>query len=675
MEFQAYQKLVNAISIGKQLPDAIYLHESALKLLPHALSTHVARAVVDLGLDEEHWNIVKFFKRDHKIALLSYPSFFEDSYPSLHQSITVDLEKLTFRKADYSKSANPPILHRKETFLVPNHPEVPRFREITEEGIQAGLYEKTRNIGFKQSWERLISRKGYRLIEGRLISKSDSATTFAPVSHEVAVARHLTAIDRNKLSAPMQVLARHNYFDGNYSIFDYGCGKGDDVRELEAHGLDVDAWDPVYRSDAVKRKADIVNLGYVVNVIEDRTERNRVLQDAYQHSKKVLVISAMIAGEVTISQFKPYKDGVITLRNTFQKYYSQSELRSYIETTLEEIAIAAGPGIFLVFRDKVEEQLFLSERQRVRRDWTQLTERGRVTPQLRISKDIIERNRELFDDLWHTVLDLGRVPANPEYEFSERIRAIAGSHAKAFQTLREYYGDDIFKSAQQSRKDDLLVYFSLGLFGKRKAYRHMPDGLKRDLKTFFGSYQKAIEKATNLLFSVGSTDNISKACEQVYEQLGCGKIVEGHSLTIHRSYLSELPPILRIYVGCATQLYGDIEDIDLIKIHMTSSKISLMKYDDFCGHPLPELIERIKIKLRDQEIDIFDYTGEYDPQPLYLKSQYLQPGFANYENQRAFDEKLTSLNLFDFSGFGPSRREFYESLDACKLHISGYLLV
>jgi len=51
----------------------------------------------------------------------------------------------------------------------------------------------------------------------------------------------------------MQALARQNYLDGEYSVFDYGCGKGNDVRELEAHGLDVTFWDPVYHPDRAKR--------------------------------------------------------------------------------------------------------------------------------------------------------------------------------------------------------------------------------------------------------------------------------------------------------------------------------------------------------------------------------------------------------------------------------------
>jgi DNA phosphorothioation-associated putative methyltransferase len=144
--------------------------------------------------------------------------------------------------------------------------------------------------------------------EGRLKPKASIANPEPPLppNGKVKVERHLTAIDRDKLSAPMQALARHNYLAGNYSVFDYGCGKGDDVRELEAHGLDVSFWDPVYHSDGTKRRADIVNLGYVINVIEDRKERDQVLRDAFKFAEKILAVSAMLAGDATIGQFAPY---------------------------------------------------------------------------------------------------------------------------------------------------------------------------------------------------------------------------------------------------------------------------------------------------------------------------------------------------------------------------------
>jgi hypothetical protein len=282
MEFTHYKELVKTISVGKELPDAVYVHQVALDSVPIELAAHLARVVVSLKLDKKQWNIVKFFKRDHKVALLNYPRFFEDAYPALEHAYTVDLERATFRESDYRNSDNPPILHRKETFLKPNHPSAPLFRKITEEGEKIGLYANPRSIGFKKSWERLISRKGYVLNEqGRLKPKASAeiAKFQSPATGKVRVERHLTAIDRDKLSAPMQALARHNYLDGEYSVFDYGCGKGDDVRELEAHGLDIAFWDPVYHAEGIKKRADIVNLGYVINVIEERKERDRVLRN------------------------------------------------------------------------------------------------------------------------------------------------------------------------------------------------------------------------------------------------------------------------------------------------------------------------------------------------------------------------------------------------------------
>ena len=86
----------------------------------------------------------------------------------------------------------------------------------------------------------------------------------------------------------MQALARHNYLNDDYSVLDYGCGKGDDVRELEAHGIDVTGWDPVHRPNEEYSNRDIVNLGFVLNVIEDRQERTETLINAWKHADKII---------------------------------------------------------------------------------------------------------------------------------------------------------------------------------------------------------------------------------------------------------------------------------------------------------------------------------------------------------------------------------------------------
>jgi len=60
-------------------------------------------------------------------------------------------------------------------------------------------------------------------------------------------------------------------------------------------------------------------------------------------------------------------------------------------------------------------------------------------------------------------------------------------------------------------------------------------------------------------------------------------------------------------------LYGDVTSADLIKIHIDSAKITLMSFDDFEGKPLPRLLERIKIRFRDQDSERFTYGEAYVP--------------------------------------------------------------
>lgn len=628
MNFPAYKDLVRGISTGKNLPDSIYVHESAIGAVPTSLAGVVLKIADALKIPDDGWNILKFYKRDYKVAFLSYPGFEEDSYPALQQSYTVDLAKLSMRKAAYSAD-NPPILHRKETFVREDYYLRERFMTLTAEGEALGLYENTRLIGFKKNWERLISNKGYFLDEnGHLQPKAEKSQSskFIPIdsNFDGEIDRHKTAIDRNQLSQPMQILARHNYLNGDWSVLDYGCGKGDDLRELEAHGLDVSGWDPVHEPEGLLISSDIVNLGFVLNVIEDRDERIETLKRAWEYANKLLIVSVMVAGDSVIEQFTPYKDGVITSRKTFQKYYAQSEFRSFLETTLMEDAIAVGQGIFIVFKDKFEEQHFLLERQHVRRDWNHKTQRelktGAVSHEA-LKRNIIDKHLELFTDFWETTLDLGRIPANNEFEFSDQIRRVAGSHNKAHQVLISYFGDELFYEAQQRRKEDLLVYFALGLFDKRKPKTQMPESLKRDIKAFYESYNDALEAAKDALFSVGDPELIEKACNRAYENLQCGEMLEGHSYIFHKDYLGDMPAELRIYIGCAIQLYGDLEEIQLIKAHMTSGKVTLLGYKNW-ESDTPLLVERIKIKLREQDIDFFDYTGDFTPQPLENKSNF-----------------------------------------------------
>ena len=643
MDAKIFSELVSQIPVGKQLPDAIYVHRDAFGAVPDTLAKFIPAVANAVNLGNEDWNLVKLFKKEFRLSLLHYPSFYNDSYPALQQSLNVDLAKLSHKVTSYEQSDNPPILHRKETMILPESQYYDHFVTLTQEGENAGLYENSRLIGFKHSWENLINRHGYELVDGRLFRSSAVQLNI----EEAGIDRHKTAIVRHDLSAPMKTLVKYGYLEGGYSIFDYGCGRGDDLRELEAHGLDALGWDPNFLPDGDKVSSDIVNLGFVLNVIEDQDERLDALLGAWELADQLLVVSVMLANENYIAQFKPYKDGVITSRNTFQKYYAQSEIKTYIERSLQEDAIAVAPGIFYIFKNKLEEQVYLQKKYKRHHNWKQIT-----SPEPVESKDkaklVISQNQPLFEAFWKTCLELGRIPANDEFEQSDKVRSLVGSHKKVFGLLQDWFDSKEFEKAEKERKEDLLLYLAMGLFERRKPYTHQPDAFKRDIKALFGDYKTALNLATELLFAISDTGLINNQCKKANNSLPASHLNEGHSLIFHKAYIEQLPTLLRTYVGAGLQMYGELdEEIDLIKIHITSGKLTLTAYDDF-EKSVPFLVERVKIKMADQNIDFFDYVDEEKRPPLLNKHLYLAETESNYKKQLNFDKRLAKLLIYSF---------------------------
>jgi hypothetical protein len=486
MNAEQFDTLVKELNIGKKLPDAVYIHKSAFDEIPKKLASIISGIGNALKISEESWDIVKLSRKHFALSLLSYPSFFVDSYPTLTQSVTIDLAKLSHKVTDYSNYDNPPILHRKETMVSSTHESYDEFCLLTQEGENAGLYESAKHIGFKASWEHIINSHGYELVDGRLFRNS---AIQAVNQKSKKIDRQRTAIARYELSAPMKALAKNGFLEGQYSIFDYGCGRGDDLRELEAHGLDALGWDPNFLPDADLHNADLVNIGFVVNVIEERNERMEAIHGAWELTDKLLVVSAMLANEKYLAQFTPYKDGIITSRNTFQKYYTQSELKLFIELSTDDQAIAVAPGIYFIFKDKGLEQEFLQSRHRRSHSWEHKTQPNVLSKEK--EQLLVSQNEELFKQFWNTCLLLGRCPAMDEFQQSERLLTISSTIKKAFRMAKIFYGSDDLENSSLMRTEDLLVYFAVGLFGKRKAYKHQSEQTKLDIKEFFDTNKNA----------------------------------------------------------------------------------------------------------------------------------------------------------------------------------------
>jgi DNA phosphorothioation-associated putative methyltransferase len=663
---------------GKKVLNNFYWHCSLTNIQPDVIIKNIARAESIANLKAENdYNIIKYDISSHLISLLWYPDFFTDPFPALETSYRIDLEIESVVKRSYHLSINPPILHRKELFIRSDDPHIKNFKALTNTAEQLGLFDNPINIGFKQAWENLITEKGFQLIGHQFIPIGNEESQFdknEPHPNYNQISRHLTALSRSNLSAPMQCLAKHGFLDGSLSVFDYGCGKGDDIRNLSANDIKISGWDPHYASNQPKKEADIVNIGFVINVIENFQERLEALLGAYDLAHQMLVVSAMLISQ---NAFKGqlYNDGVITQRNTFQKYFTQTELRDFINETLDVDSIPVAPGIFYVFKDTNAEQRFLIKRQRSKRNILRLTYRSAHPKQPKLSRNEKKylTHQHLIDPLWQLTLELGRLPEKSEIENLINITNSFTTINKAYQFMLNQFNTSLLEQARQNRIDDLHIYFALQSFTKRKPYKHLESSLQKDVKAFFGDYRNAVDSATTILYQISNTELISTACLKSAEN-GLGYLEEG-ALILHSSLVEQLPALLRIYIGCATVLYGDIEQSDLIKIHSQSGKLSLMRYDDFDNNPLPRLIERVKINLREQLFDLYQYGDDFEPTYLYLKSRYINEDHLKYAEQLNFDEQLNALNLFDFKHYGPKPQQFRDDLKSTRWEINGFNLI
>ena len=639
----------------KKVGTRSYFHIDCLVKLDSALQARVSDAVRIAS--PASFNVVKLSDQDGVVTLLDYPLFDGEAFPQLHNYWTVDPTTSNYRHRTYADSLNPPILHRKELLLPSDDPRHDAYRALTAAAEQIGLFDDPNRIGFKRAWEALLNQKGYRVVGHELVPIGNDETTLADAGETTAegVARHLTALTRYGLSAPVQALARFGFLDGSKTVFDYGCGRGDDLRGLRDHNIEATGWDPHFLPDGVKQPAHIINLGFVINVIENIDERIEALRGAYSLANELLVVSAMLANQEAISG-TPYGDGVLTSRNTFQKYFSQGELRHFLHEVIGEEPLPVGPGIFFVFKDKDAEQRFMYGRMENRRNILRLARLSRPERSVRISRaeEKYLAHRDLLESLWESCLIYGRDPERAEIRSLEVVTSVFGSLPAALRFIKsrkenvEVYLDD----ARQSRIDDLRVYFAQLQFEKRKPYRHLEARLQKDIRTFFGDHRTALDAGRQLLFAVANVQAIGQACHSAAER-GIGWLEDSESLQLHTSLVEQLPPVLRSYVHCGTQLYGDVSSADLIKIHIRSGKLTLMKFDDFVGKPLPKMIQRVKLNLRKQDMEVFDYSDLYEPPFLYRKSRFINEEFQNFAEQLAFEEALDNASLMDFSGYDP----------------------
>lgn len=454
-----------------------------------------------------------------------------------------------------------------------------------------------------------------------------------------SVARQLTAISRNRLSAGARTALEDGLLQG--SVLDYGCGRGGDVAALTASGVDADGWDPHWRPEAPRRESDVVLLTYVLNTIEDADERMQTLEAAWMLARKVLVVTARLTWERGRVTGEDYSDGVITSRSTFQHLYGVKELAALVGRVSGQRTVLARPGVVYVFRADGDRFRHLAARYGLAGpDGSSLDLAG--------AQDVYERR--------------GRLPAVCDGVPAGQLRAVQAAVRRTADPERAQHG------AKRSI-EDLLLFLALERFYGRPRYAELPPAMREDVRAHLGTYRHACWRADRLLRQLRDSVLLRRTMRS-----SVGKLTPS-ALYVHHKALASAPVLLRLYEECGAVAGGRPDQWDVVKLHHDRPMISWLSYPAFDRDPHPRLHRSYRVDLVSFDVAQSTYEQSENPPLLHRKHEFLAADDARSPLYRRLTEQEVRAGLYQYPERIGTSAGWEAELRRCGRDLRGHRLV
>lgn len=426
----------------------------------------------------------------------------------------------------------------------------------------------------------------------------------------------------------------HSIIETGMSVFDYGCGRGEDLKYLRSVGIDAAGWDPHYKPDTPLASADVVNLGYVLNVIEDPIERETTLLKAYELARRGLVVAVRV--DHALETGTEFSDGLLTSRGSFQKLYKQSEFREYVERVLGKRPHMAALGIAYVFKDEGLESSYLVS-----------LANGRVDASRTYAIEQFS-NDKTAQKYMELASALGRPPVPSEFKDYPELLARFGSPGRIERLAQQLLSPDAVQEARRRRREDILTYAAMmrlqGL--KPVPFRSLPRELQADIRMLWPSYSTALREGESFLFQIGNAETVRHCCQAS----PVGKKLPD-ALYVHRSAEEQIGALLRLLVFAARQIVGEV-DYNVLKISTDGRSISLLRYDDFEKDAHPALGYSLRVYLPRAEYSIRDYSNSPNPPILHRKEMLIDPLHPSYRTFCELSRHEEELGLLSRNDIG-----------------------
>jgi DNA phosphorothioation-associated putative methyltransferase len=478
------------------------------------------------------------------------------------------------------------------------------------------------------------------------------------------IERHKAAIHRTSLSRPLSLAVEAQVLPPSASVYDYGCGYGDDIRHLRAAGFEADGWDPYHRPNGLKQPADVCYLGFVLNVIERPQERIDTLRAAWELARHVLLVSALVTVDARGGgSGVPFGDGVVTRIGTFQKYFEQRELENLIRHTLDAEPVALGMGVFAVFRDPTRASDLLARR--IVRAATPLSGEALAA--------LLAERRASLQPVLEFFMERGRWPTEEEFRpYREQLSGL-GSHRRIVATLEQSaptWGIDL-NARREEMRGDLSVVLALARYRRPRGTPALDAALRREVTLHFGSLSAAFAAGDKLLHSLGQPGVLRRAASVA----PVGKRMP-ESLYLHASALGTLPIELRVFEELGRAFVGGLEDTNIIKLHLDRPAVSYLTYPEFDSDPHPALHRSLLADLQTFRVWAQDFSTIKNPPILHRKELFVSGGHPLRDKFDRLTRQEERFGLYDGStGAIGNREQWSERLRVAGVQLAGHRVV
>lgn len=465
-------------------------------------------------------------------------------------------------------------------------------------------------------------------------------------------ARARTAIGRGDLSMPVRQALRDQVINTGVTLLDYGCGRGQDVARLRKMGAKAHGWDPHFAPDEPLVERDVVLLTYVLNVIEAAEERRETLRKAWQLAKRILVVSCRLAWELSSVKGTESGDGIVTSRNTFQRFFKPREIRELVEEVTGRRCVSPVPGVVYVFRRDEDRFSYLARDAIVDFEWTESDDYASAIAEVVAFAE--KRGRPpLFEEIPDQLLpQLGQL--------SRRIM---------LDVINKGANPELVAEGLRRTTLETLLYLGTSIFNGRAALSDLPFGVQADIKHCFNSYREACARADRLLAKIRDDTYIRGAMQN-----SPGKLT-ATALYIHRRAVPKIPVVLRLYEYCGFVAAGRPDGWNILKLDHRGRRVSWSSYPEFDSNPHPTLDWTYGVEMSSLEANHKSF-GQRENRPLlHRKEEFLDPGDPDVPKYQRLTAAEVRVGLYQNPTLIGLEKGWEAELERCGVELRGHRVV